>query len=57
MRFIPFLILFVTGLGHLSAQSVKPANVQFDIIIRNGLIYDGSGQPPIPGDVGIRGDR
>ncbi|MVM35200.1 amidohydrolase family protein [Spirosoma sp. HMF4905] len=57
MRFIPFLILLLASLGHLPAQSVKSANNQFDILIRNGLIYDGSGQPPHQGDVGIRGDR
>ena len=29
----------------------------YDIILRNGLIYDGSGQPPIQGDLAIRSDR
>ena len=28
-----------------------------DTIIRNGLIYDGSGRPPVAGDVAIDGDR
>lgn len=28
----------------------------YDVIIRNGLIYDGSGRPPIAADLGIRGD-
>lgn len=28
-----------------------------DLIIRNGLIYDGSGTPPRPGDLAIQGDR
>ena len=28
-----------------------------DTIIRHGLIYDGSGKPPYPGDVAIDGDR
>ncbi len=27
-----------------------------DVVIRNGLIYDGSGAPPITGDLAIRGD-
>ena len=30
---------------------------QVDIIIRNGDIYDGSGNPPYKGDVAISGDR
>ncbi|MCA9985586.1 MAG: amidohydrolase family protein, partial [Anaerolineales bacterium] len=29
----------------------------YDLIIRNGLLYDGSGAPPVPGDVGISGDK
>ncbi|MFH2132801.1 MAG: amidohydrolase family protein [bacterium] len=29
----------------------------FDIIIKNGLIADGSGQKPYPGDLAISGDR
>ncbi|HNQ90364.1 MAG TPA: D-aminoacylase [Verrucomicrobiota bacterium] len=29
---------------------------QFDVLIRNGTVYDGSGQPPVAGDVAVRGD-
>ena len=29
----------------------------FDTIIRGARIYDGSGRPPVLGDVGVRGDR
>jgi N-acyl-D-amino-acid deacylase len=29
----------------------------FDTIIRNGVVYDGSGEPGLRADVGIRGDR
>lgn len=29
----------------------------YDVLIRNGLIYDGSGQKPYRGDVAIRADR
>ena len=29
----------------------------YDIVIRNGMIYDGSGADPMRGDVAIRGDR
>ncbi len=31
-------------------------NADFDILIRNGLVCDGSGKEPFPADVGIRGD-
>jgi len=30
--------------------------VEYDVIIRNGTIYDGSGEAPITGDVAISGD-
>jgi N-acyl-D-amino-acid deacylase len=29
---------------------------RYDVLIRGGTIYDGSGGPPVVGDVGIRGD-
>jgi dihydroorotase/N-acyl-D-amino-acid deacylase len=32
-------------------------SADFDVIIRNGSIYDGSGNPWVSGDIGIRGDR
>jgi N-acyl-D-aspartate/D-glutamate deacylase len=31
--------------------------VGFDIVIRNGRLFDGSGGPPVQADVGIRGER
>lgn len=37
----------------LTACSNPPA---FDLVIRNGTIYDGSGTPPIVGDVAMQGD-
>jgi N-acyl-D-amino-acid deacylase len=30
---------------------------QYDTVIRNAAIYDGSGKPPVHGDVAIKGDR
>ena len=30
---------------------------EFDVIIRGGMVYDGSGQAPVKTDVGIKGDR
>jgi N-acyl-D-amino-acid deacylase len=29
----------------------------FDVLIKGGMVYDGTGQTPHRGDVGIRGDR
>ena len=40
----------VQGQGRSNSQS-------FDIIIRGGTVYDGTGRPPLRADVGIKGDR
>jgi N-acyl-D-amino-acid deacylase len=47
--------LTITGLA-LPALAA-PATTQYDTVIRNGLIYDGSGRPPYVGDVAIDNDR
>ncbi len=38
-------------------ESQSSANANYDIILKNGRIVDGSGNPWISGDVAIRGDR
>lgn len=46
------LVLLLAFLGTFaSCQKEK-----FDVIIRNGTVYDGSGQPGVRADVGIRAD-
>jgi N-acyl-D-amino-acid deacylase len=47
--------LFVSLLFLFFAPTVN-AQV-YDVIVRNGTLYDGSGKPPIVADVGIKGDR
>ena len=39
------------------APAVFAFGVQHDAILRNGLIYDGSGQPPYQGEIAIDGDH
>jgi N-acyl-D-amino-acid deacylase len=39
------------------AQAAPPNNEDYDVIIRNGRIVDGSGNPWVSGDVAIRGNR
>jgi N-acyl-D-amino-acid deacylase len=39
-----------------SFEFAQKAN-EFDVIIRGGTVYDGSGRAPIQADVGIKGDR
>jgi N-acyl-D-amino-acid deacylase len=49
----PYLLLFLIATTSCSAQ--RPP-VQYDIIIRNGLVYDGLGGKPIQADVAINAD-
>jgi N-acyl-D-amino-acid deacylase len=41
----------------LTACATAPAAPGYDLAIRGGTIYDGSGGAPYRGDVGLRGDR
>src|SRR5215469_5548261 len=55
-------IILCALLGQVSGQAPKsgtPASGQepFDILVKNGRIIDGSGNPWYGADVGIRGDR
>lgn len=54
-RFAPsFVLLCSSMLLSASAAAQAPA---YDLIIRGGTIYDGSGKAPVVGDVAIRDDR
>jgi N-acyl-D-amino-acid deacylase len=44
------IVLFITGALMATAE-------EFDVLIKNGVLYDGSGNKPYSGDVAIRGDR
>ena len=50
---------FVTIVATMFAQdrSWSPGPADFDVIIKGGTVYDGSGAEPKQGDVAIRGDR
>ena len=47
------LFVFLGGLG-VACSEKSP---EFDTVIRNGLLIDGSGAPGVIADVGIKGDR
>ena len=49
-RFVVFAVIV-----SLAGCSTVPV-AKYDVIIRNGSIYDGSGSPPFTGDVALRGD-
>jgi N-acyl-D-amino-acid deacylase len=40
-----------------SGMQAGAAGHRFDVIIRNGTVYDGSGEPGVPADVGVLDDR
>ena len=50
-----YLILFGVGLTIILACTKKPVQ-EFDVIIRGGNIYDGSGSPHFVGDVALQSD-
>lgn len=50
-----YFIFFAAGLFVTLACLQKPRQ-QYDIIIRNGTIYDGSGNTPFIGDIAIQAD-
>lgn len=54
MRWSLALLLCLLLSTTLVTQAQPPA---FDVVIRNGRLMDGSGNPWIAGDLGIRGDR
>jgi N-acyl-D-amino-acid deacylase len=52
------MIATAVALGGFAALAAAPAPVpQYDVLIRHGTIYDGSGTAPFTGDVAIKGDR
>src|SRR5580692_4335319 len=50
---IPFWLLSLL----VSGVALHAADSSYDVIIRNGIIYDGSGGEPFSGDIAIRGDK
>ncbi len=48
--------LFLLCLILLSIACGAPDAVQYDVLIENGMLYDGSGNPPVQGDLAIAGD-
>src|ERR1700759_5668144 len=50
-------ILIALPMGLALPAMAAPAKGSHDTVIRNGLIYDGSGKPPYVGDVVIDKDR
>jgi N-acyl-D-amino-acid deacylase len=47
----------ITTLALAVAGATGRAADEFDVLIRGGMLYDGSGQPPRQADVAFKGDR
>src|ERR1700719_2985140 len=56
LRFL-FALLVSIALAPLARGAEPPAGDKFDVIIKGGTVYDGTGEKPRVIDVAIRGDR
>src|SRR5258706_374855 len=57
LRSTPATLRIVAAIVFVTASSAPAAREAFDVVIRGGTVYDGSGGKPRRADVGIRGDR
>ena len=51
------LLAVLTAAVSLAQPNQQPQPSSFDVVIRNGRVMDGSGNPWLRADIGIRGDR
>lgn len=57
MRWALLPAVVVAAVAWVSAQPAPAPTQVFDLLIRNARIYDGTGNPWMPGDVAVRGGR
>jgi len=55
--FLACLVPSLVALGGCAATPAPESAVRYDVIVRNGVVYDGSGGPARRADLGIVGDR
>jgi N-acyl-D-amino-acid deacylase len=55
--FIFAVCISALSLSSLQSQSPGQTEKQYDVIIKNGSLIDGSGNPWVSGDIAIRGER
>jgi N-acyl-D-amino-acid deacylase len=55
IRLLPALALALVAVS--STAVAIPAPAPYDVVIRNGLVYDGSGAPLFAADVAVTGAR
>lgn len=54
-RIVPLWVLAVVAIASQAATGQSPES--FDVLLRGGTVYDGSGAPGVAADVGIRGQK
>lgn len=52
-----FALLLIVVVSHIASFTQNAAAMVFDVAIKNGLVYDGSGGKPFKADIGISGDK
>jgi N-acyl-D-amino-acid deacylase len=57
MRLHKYLAMLLTLVLPLAAAGQAPRTGDFDVLIKSGTVYDGTGRAPRRVDVGIKGDR
>src|SRR5438128_5763541 len=56
-KLLALTLIFPLSVMAIAQRRIRPETQSFDIVIRGGTVYDGTGGPPVRADVGIRGDR
>jgi N-acyl-D-amino-acid deacylase len=54
---LTFLLLLWSARSTASFAAPPAASADYDVVLRDGTVYDGTGGAPFQGDVAIRGDR
>src|SRR5438105_2430030 len=53
----PVLVSTSGRAGGEYRSRVAPSDAAFDLIVRGGSVFDGSGSAGVPADIGVRGER
>src|SRR5438128_11194632 len=56
-KLLALTLIFALSVLAIAQRRIRPEAQSFDIIIRGGTLYDGTGRAPMKADVGIKGDR